>query len=221
MILFDQYAIKGTWDTEPDPADRTTILMPPVPLGVHGAGWHKSTQATLIALRQNLKPGQSFLDFGAGTGIVAVAAAKLGASKVYAAERDVRAIEFSKRVFEVNGVDVEFWNGDDPTPEVDFCIANVGQKASKLIEKGFLLAPLIIGIDGDGIAIHFVIDSEGGKTMNMQYMMPDTSELVLLRPDGEGMAIEDAAPQLVEYMQGPDIQAALDVQFGKGTVTIR
>ena len=216
MILFDQFAIKGTWDDSPDPEGRTVILMPPVPLGVHGGGWHRSTQASLIALRQNIKPGQTFLDFGTGTGIISVAAAKLGASKVYATEKDSRSVDFAVKVFEANGGEVEFLY--DIIPPVDLCIANVGKMVEKLLQ--FIDAELVIGIDGDGMA-GFITRHEGKKRINLQYMLPDESDLVLLRPSGVEMPLEEAAQQMVAYLKSVDIQAALDVQFGPGKVKLQ
>ncbi len=217
MILFDKYAIKGTWDESPDPPDTTVILMPPIPIGIHGAGWHKSTQATLIALRASLKPGMSVIDFGAGSGIVAVAAAKLGAGVVYATERDQKAIDFAREVFEVNGVECEFLTDD--LPPVDICIANVGKKINELLPH--IQADLIIAVDGDGMGAFFTV-VDGKKRVQMQYLLPDPpGQLPFLSFRGAETPAVEAVQQMLNYLTPVDIQAAMDVQFGPGAVKIK
>lgn len=63
-----------------------------------GTGTHATTRLCLVALEDMMRPGLNVLDLGCGSGILAIAAAKLGASKVLALDIDpisVRATEFN------------------------------------------------------------------------------------------------------------------------------
>ncbi len=122
MIEIGSFVIMGDWDTSPEPADRIVIRMPVVGR-VYGAGWQPSTTAALLGLAERVTPGMTVLDYGTGTGLLAVAAAKLGASRVYATEHWAEARELADRVFGVNQVAVEW----DPQVSVDLCIANIGE----------------------------------------------------------------------------------------------
>lgn len=58
-----------------------------------GTGLHPTTQMCLQALEQLVTPGATVLDVGTGSGILAVAAAKLGAGRVYAVDTDPLAVQ--------------------------------------------------------------------------------------------------------------------------------
>jgi ribosomal protein L11 methyltransferase len=57
-----------------------------------GTGQHPTTQLMLLALEQHLQPGQTVLDLGTGSGILAIAAARLGAAHVLALDTDPVAV---------------------------------------------------------------------------------------------------------------------------------
>jgi ribosomal protein L11 methyltransferase len=59
---------------------------------VFGTGVHETTQLSMEALEESLKPGMSVLDVGTGSGILACAAGLLGAGRVYACDTDPVAI---------------------------------------------------------------------------------------------------------------------------------
>ena len=59
-----------------------------------GSGIHPSTQLALQVLEDYLEPGDHVLDLGAGSGILGIVAAKLGASSVLALDLDEFAVEF-------------------------------------------------------------------------------------------------------------------------------
>jgi ribosomal protein L11 methyltransferase len=79
----------------------------PIRLGpgwAFGNGAHVSTQLCLGVLEDYLHPGQSVLDLGTGSGILAIAAAKLGAAFVLALDIDVEAVQAARENTEINGV---------------------------------------------------------------------------------------------------------------------
>lgn len=100
-----------------------------------GTGTHETTQLCLRAIEENLVPGQSFLDVGTGTGILAIAAVKLAAnhtkaeSKIFACDTDADSIKIARENAELNGVasKIDFQIGpiSDATPIFDFVCANL------------------------------------------------------------------------------------------------
>lgn len=69
-----------------------------------GTGTHPSTQLCLEALEDLVHPGAKVLDLGSGSGVLAIAAVKLGAAHVDALDTDPVAVEASKDNAEANGV---------------------------------------------------------------------------------------------------------------------
>ena len=69
-----------------------------------GTGTHPTTQLCLEALEARMRPGLDVLDLGCGSGILAIAAAKLGASKVLALDTDPLAIAATRDNATANGV---------------------------------------------------------------------------------------------------------------------
>ena len=69
-----------------------------------GTGAHPSTQLCLAAIEQYLRPGGSVLDLGCGSGILAIAALKLGAKLAVGFDTDSDAIHAARRNARTNGV---------------------------------------------------------------------------------------------------------------------
>jgi FkbM family methyltransferase len=102
------------------------IAMPPAG-HVFGVGWHKHTQTGLLAVDKYVKPGMSVVDFGAGTGILAVAAMKLGASRVYAVDIHPDALDVCRRTVQANHCDnVVTVTTIAPDDQVDIGLISVG-----------------------------------------------------------------------------------------------
>jgi ribosomal protein L11 methyltransferase len=69
-----------------------------------GTGGHPSTRGALRLMQQVVRPGDIVADLGAGSGVLAIAAAKLGAARVAAVELDPDAIGNAESNVEQNGV---------------------------------------------------------------------------------------------------------------------
>jgi ribosomal protein L11 methyltransferase len=94
--------ITPTWDRTPPPAGAVVVELDP---GMaFGSGLHPSTQMCLEVLEQRLPPRAAVLDVGTGSGILAIAAAKLGASRVRAIDTDPLAVAVARENVTHNGV---------------------------------------------------------------------------------------------------------------------
>lgn len=84
------------------------------PESAFGSGEHGSTRAALLLLDRWVKPGDSVLDLGTGSGILAIAAARLGAGRVVGVELDPDALPVATQNARRNGVErtVSFLEGD-------------------------------------------------------------------------------------------------------------
>ena len=82
-----------SWTPPPDP-DAINILLDP---GLaFGTGTHPTTAMCLRALDANLPPGKRVVDYGCGSGILGIAAARLGATAVLGVDNDPQAITASR-----------------------------------------------------------------------------------------------------------------------------
>jgi ribosomal protein L11 methyltransferase len=100
-----------------------------------GTGTHETTQLCLKAIGELYRPGESFLDVGTGTGILAIAAAGLQAKstqskvKILACDTDADSVRIAIENARLNGVSerIEFFVGsvDDQTPAFDLVCANL------------------------------------------------------------------------------------------------
>jgi len=94
--------IKPTWcDYDPTPGDLIIELDPGM---AFGSGLHPTTRLCLEALEDYLRPGTNVLDMGTGSGILAIAAARLGASQVLAVDTDPLAVRVARENVALNGV---------------------------------------------------------------------------------------------------------------------
>ncbi len=94
--------IAPTWSDVPD--DKTEILIQLDPGLAFGTGYHPTTRLSLELLERTVEPHYSIADIGTGSGILTIAAVKLGAKQVDAIEIDSTAIPVAAANFQANGV---------------------------------------------------------------------------------------------------------------------
>lgn len=94
--------VRPSWrDYAAEPGD---IVIQLDPGQAFGTGLHPSTQLSLVALEALVSPGAEVLDLGTGSGILAIAAAKLGAGRVLAIDEDPVAVGVAQTNAKVNQV---------------------------------------------------------------------------------------------------------------------
>jgi ribosomal protein L11 methyltransferase len=114
--------IGPSWISPPPEADAVVLD----PGRAFGTGAHPTTRAC-IELLSSLGRG-SLLDAGCGSGVVAVAAVRLGFAPVTAVDVDPVAVEVATRTAHANGVVLDAWRADvlvDELPSADVVVANI------------------------------------------------------------------------------------------------
>ena len=108
--ITDRIVIKPAWKAHQPKADEVIIELDP---GMaFGTGTHPTTFMCLKQIEQFLKPGCDFLDVGCGSGILSIAAGKLGAGTLTALDNDANAVDISRENLSANGVDgVQLFTG--------------------------------------------------------------------------------------------------------------
>lgn len=128
--------IVPTWHQAPN-ANAINLKLDPG--RAFGTGSHPTTLLCLRWLEREIKGGETVLDYGCGSGILAIAAAKLGARTVIATDIDAVAIEVARGNAQENNVTVDFQLPDNiSNVQADVTVANI--LASPLL----MLAAIII-----------------------------------------------------------------------------
>ncbi|HRI91317.1 MAG TPA: 50S ribosomal protein L11 methyltransferase [Accumulibacter sp.] len=129
--------IVPSWHDAPDPQAIVLVLDPGM---AFGTGSHPTTRLCLEWLENCIAPAVSVLDYGCGSGILAIAAARLGASDVLGVDIDPQAVAASVSNAERNGVAVRFQDSErEVKGQFDIVVANILANPLKV------LAPAICG----------------------------------------------------------------------------
>ena len=124
-----------SWHAAPPEAQRVLRLDPGL---AFGTGTHPTTRLCLQWLDRHLRPGQSVLDYGCGSGILAIAAGLLGAGRLAGVDVDPNAVRASRDNAVANGVSAIFSEPDrSPGHDFDVVVANI------LANPLRVLAPLV------------------------------------------------------------------------------
>jgi Ribosomal protein L11 methylase len=129
-----RFIIAPTWENIDETATAGKFVIRIEPSMAFGTGTHETTRLCLKAIEENFRPNETFLDVGTGTGILAIAAAKLKSqtpnseSQILACDTDEDSIKIAEENAETNRVEnIEFYVGsiDENTPAFDFVCANL------------------------------------------------------------------------------------------------
>ncbi|NLM45215.1 MAG: 50S ribosomal protein L11 methyltransferase [Firmicutes bacterium] len=94
------------------PADEGRLSLRLDPGAAFGTGTHESTRLCLEWLEENIRGGETVLDLGCGSGVLALAAKLLGAGRVLGVDKDEPAVQASRENAVLNGLEAEFVRAD-------------------------------------------------------------------------------------------------------------
>ncbi|QLQ23854.1 MAG: 50S ribosomal protein L11 methyltransferase [Dechloromonas sp.] len=115
--------IVPSWHAAPDPAAVNLILDPGM---AFGTGSHPTTRLCLEWLERNVHAGCSVLDYGCGSGILAIAAVRLGAGSVVGVDIDPLAVEAARANAQRNVVTATFHDSAQAVAGAyDLVVANI------------------------------------------------------------------------------------------------
>ena len=163
--------IVPTWHTPADPDAINIVLDPGL---AFGTGSHPTTRLCLRWLDSNLQGGESVLDYGCGSGILAIAALKLGAARAVGVDVDAQAVTASRDNALANHVEkVQFYlpnNAPKDSAEkllaghpYDLVVANI------LTNPLRLLAPLLADATRQGgqIVLSGILEAQAQDVMSI------------------------------------------------------
>jgi len=115
--------IVPTWHT---PSDATAINIILDPGLAFGTGSHPTTRLCLRWMDSNIQGSEAVLDYGCGSGILAIAAMKLGAASAIGIDIDAQAVQASHDNATANQVNADFYLPDGTTlTQYDVVVANI------------------------------------------------------------------------------------------------
>jgi ribosomal protein L11 methyltransferase len=166
-LVVGRVFVRPSWvDAAPPPGTAEVVLDPGM---AFGTGTHPTTALCLAALSDLLaaRPGTSVLDVGTGSGLLAIAAAKLGAGRVAANDEDPVAVRVARENAAANGAAVEI--GQEPVARIvgtfDLVVANIlantlvelaGEISAKVAPGGTVLLSGILAPQEDEVCAAYV-----------------------------------------------------------------
>ena len=151
--------IVPTWHQPPDPAAINLRLDPGQ---AFGTGSHPTTRLCLQWLAEH-RPGGTVLDYGCGSGILAIAARMLGAAQVVGVDLDPAAVQTAQHNAIANGVEARFGLPDlgDAHGLFDVVLANI------LTRPLIMLAPLLLSRvrPGGHLVLSGILDRQAAEVI--------------------------------------------------------
>ncbi len=174
--ISDRLWIVPSWHAAPDTAAINLVLDPGL---AFGTGSHPTTRLCLQWLDAHLRAGESVLDYGCGSGILAIAAKRLGASAVTGIDIDPQAVQAARDNAARNAVKAHFCLPDAaPSAQYAVVVANIlsnplkvmapmlasrVQQGGRIVLSGILAeqAEEMRGLYGEWFMMHPAIIDEG------------------------------------------------------------
>ena len=158
--IHDRLWIVPSWCDPPVPSAINVTLDPGL---AFGTGAHPTTRLCLEWLACELAPGASVLDYGCGSGILAIAAAKLGAGRVTGVDVDPQAVDAARANALANRVAATFIAADElaakGTARFDVVVANILANPLCLLAP----APAARTREGGRIVLSGILDDQAGE----------------------------------------------------------
>jgi len=161
LVFADRLCICPSWLT-PQPGHEHTVILDP---GLaFGSGAHATTHMCLDWLARNEINDSIIIDYGCGSGILALAAARLGARHVYAVDIDFQALEASAKNTQINNLGKKISilaPGGEILPPADILIANI--LLTPLLELADRFAELVA--DGGCIVLSGILSTQAQECL--------------------------------------------------------
>jgi ribosomal protein L11 methyltransferase len=156
LLVGTRLWVVPSWHEIPEEASAVVRIDPGM---AFGTGSHPSTRLALRFLERAIQGGERVLDYGCGSGILAIAAAKLGASETHAVDIDPQALETTAENARTNRVTVHAAHpGALGAALYDIVVANI------LTQPLIVLAPLLAShvATGGRIALCGILEDQAG-----------------------------------------------------------
>lgn len=157
--ITDRMWIVPSWHEAPDPSAINIELDPGM---AFGTGSHPTTRLCLEWLCEAVAPGVSVLDYGCGSGILAIAAKRLGAGDVLGVDIDGKALVAAADNAARNAVEIRLQHSGEPLQQrFDRVVANI------LTNPLCMLAPLLVArvAPGGKIALSGVLETQAEQVI--------------------------------------------------------
>jgi ribosomal protein L11 methyltransferase len=172
--ISDRLWVVPTWRTAPDPTAVNVALDPGI---AFGTGSHPTTRLCLAWLATHIRGGERVLDYGCGSGILAIAAMKLGAAAAVGVDIDPQAVLAAIRNADQNRIAARFLGPDaESGDEYDIVVANILSNPLKA------LAPLLASRvrHGGHLILSGILEAQaGGVAASYEETLPLTPTAVL------------------------------------------
>ena len=199
LRIGEHLVIKPTWlELDPGPDDIVIELDPGI---AFGTGYHPTTDTCLQAMEQHITPGMTVLDLGTGSGILTIAAIKLGAELVTALDIDTMAVTAARRNFRRCRISkqVRLGKGSVPHPtagagQFDLAVANISARGvadrcpfilTALKPGALFIASGLLDAQKDEVAS---VAEPLGFTLESEWPQEEWTTLLYRAPDSPGNA---------------------------------
>ena len=168
--ISDRLWITPSWHDSPDPDAINLVLDPGL---AFGTGSHPTTRLCLEWLDENLAGGETLLDYGCGSGILGIAALKLGAADAVGVDIDPQAISSGCQNALQNHVGMRFFSAQEaPSGAYDIVVANILTNPLKL------LAPLLAEVSKNRIVLSGILERQAEEVLPIYAQWFDMEEPV-------------------------------------------
>ena len=144
----DDILIKPTWETIPE-EHKDKLLIQIDPGTAFGTGMHETTQLCIRQLRKYVNADSEIIDVGTGSGILGIAALKLGAKSVFGTDLDENAIVAVGENLESNNIPADRFHVVQGNIIDDQAIQDQAGYECYDIAAANILAPVIIMLQGE------------------------------------------------------------------------
>jgi ribosomal protein L11 methyltransferase len=148
LVVGERFLVRPDWAPPSEDPGLIEIVLEQSP--AFGTGLHPTTQACLATLAE-VEPGGSFADLGCGSGVLSIAAAKLGWSPIVSVDIDEPSLAVARANAARNGVELDARRVDltsEPAPDADTIVANIPPAVQLALAAGLESTPSLLIASG-------------------------------------------------------------------------